>query len=58
MTKMINFSVGMLSGAIVGMAVVALMDPIDKKHKKYIRKKGNRIMKSIEQKMDNFADMF
>ena len=58
MTQIINFSFGMLSGAIVGMAVVALLDPIDKKHKKCIRKKGTRIMKSIEHSMDNFADMF
>lgn len=58
MTKIVNFSLGILSGAIVGMALVALTDPIDKKYKKCIRKKGNKIMKSIEHTMDNFADMF
>ena len=58
MTKIINFSMGLVSGAILGMAVGALADPIDKKHKKCIRKKGNKICKSIEHSLDNFADMF
>jgi len=58
MTKIINFSMGILSGALVGMAVASIIDPIDKKHKKCIRKKGNKICKSIEHTMDNFANMF
>ena len=58
MTKAINFSLGMISGALVGMAGASLIDPIDKKHKKCIRKKGNKICKSLERTMDNFADMF
>ncbi len=58
MTKIINFSMGLLSGALVGMAVVSLIDPIDKRHKKSIRKKGNKICKSIEHTLDSFADMF
>ncbi|MDO5477865.1 MAG: hypothetical protein Q4G23_01740 [Clostridia bacterium] len=58
MTKIINFSMGLFSGALLGMAVFALTDPIDKKHKKCIRKKGNRICKSIEHTLDSVADMF
>ncbi len=58
MTKIINFSMGMISGALVGMAVASLIDPIDKKHKKCIRKKGNKICRSIEHTLDSFADMF
>ena len=58
MTKAINFSLGMISGALVGIAAASLIDPIDKKHKKCIRKKGNKICKSIEHTLDSFADMF
>ena len=58
MTKIVNFSMGLLSGALIGMAVGAITEPVDKKHKKCIRKKGNKICKSIEHTLDSFADMF
>lgn len=58
MTKIVNFSMGLFSGALIGMAVFALSDPISSKHKKCIRKKGNKICRSIENTLDNFADMF
>lgn len=58
MTKLINFTAGVAAGAIVGMAISAIVDPINSRQKRYIQRKSNHAVKAIGNALDCFADMF
>ena len=56
--KAINFTAGLISGAIIGMAVGALMDPMSDKKKKCLKKKSSHMMRTVGATMESLADMF
>ncbi len=58
MTKVIKFTAGVATGALVGMAIGALIDPISDKQKKALHKKSCHIFREIGNTIDSFADMF
>lgn len=58
MTKVINFTAGVVTGALIGMAVGALLDPICDKQKKIMQKKSNHLFRAIGNAMDSFSEMF
>lgn len=58
MSKAINFTAGVATGAAIGMAVGALTDPINDKQKKMIEKKSSHLFKALGATIDNLVDMF
>lgn len=58
MSKAINFTAGVATGAAIGMAVGALIDPINDKQKKMIEKKSSHLFKALGATIDNLVDMF
>lgn len=57
MSKAINFTAGMAAGAVIGMAVGALLDPINDKQKKQLEKKSSHLFKALGTTIDNLVDI-
>lgn len=57
MSKAINFTAGVATGAALGMAIGAILDPISDKDKKMLQKKSSNVFKAIGTAVDNFVDM-
>lgn len=58
MSKAINFTAGVATGAVIGMAIGAIMDPISDRDKKILQKKSSHMFKAIGTAIDNLVDMF
>lgn len=58
MIKTIKFTAGVAAGALVGMAVGALIDPISDRQKKALQKKSCHMFREIGNTIDSFANMF
>lgn len=58
MGKAVSITTAMTVGAIIGMAMGALIDPINDKQKRCIQKKSSHVFRTIGQTIDSFANMF
>lgn len=47
---------GMVTGAIIGMAVAVIADPMRDKHHRQIRRKTNQLVRTVSDAIDNMMD--
>lgn len=50
-----NFVKGMLTGALVGAGIVTLINPMDKRSVRQMKRRANRVAKTVEGVADNVS---